>query len=466
MLLAGLLIVMLPVTLWNWHLSRELVLVQAREGLNLYIGNNPQANGTCYVRPGKEYQALLDLPRQAGAVGEKAAKRFYRGEVIRFVLRNPQEWGRLLVRKALLTWNRREICSGPDLPELQALTPLMRFPLLSFAFLGPLALAGCWAGRRQRASWLLLAVVVAYASALTVFVTSGRYRLGMMPALTVLAALALEELWRCWREKRWRQLGILGCVWGLGLLVSLGVAPPPFPGSAAESAHLLAEASWRQGNLVEAERWLGVALLRSPQDSRLHQLQGVVLAEKGRHSEAVQSYERALELDPDLVQARVDLAISLVAMGRVARAESELRQVVSRAPDSADAHYNLGVLAEGRGEWRQALECYRRALAANPAHVSAGLNAGLVACRLQEWPEAERSLRMVLRLDRGKAKAWNGLAVIHASRQQLPQAMVCLRKSLALDPAQKNVWLMLASMLEEAGDTEAAEAARAQAAKM
>jgi tetratricopeptide (TPR) repeat protein len=466
LLLAGLLIVLLPVTAWNWHLSRELVLVQAREGLNLYIGNNPQANGTCNVRPGKDYQALLDMPRLAGAVGEKAAKRFYRGEVIRFVLRNPQAWGRLLVRKALLTWNRREICSGPDLPELQALTPLMRLPFLSFAFLGPLALAGCWASRRQRASWLLLAVVVAYAVALTVFVTSGRYRLGMIPALIVLAALALAEAWCCWREKRWRELGVSGCVWALGLLVSLGVAPPPFPGSAAESAHLLAEASWRQGDLVEAERWLGVALPRSPQDSRLHQLQGVVLAEKGRHSEAVQAYERALQLAPALVQVRVDLAISLVAMGRVARAESELRKVVSRAPDSADAHYNLGVLAEGKGEWQQALECYRRALAANPAHVSAGLNAGLVACRLQDWPEAERRLRVVLRLDRGKAKAWNGLAVIHASRQQLSQAVACFRKSLALDPTQKNVWLTLASMLEEAGDAAAAETARRRAAKL
>jgi hypothetical protein len=73
LLAVGLLI---PVLIASWQQSNDTdgaVLVQDRAGLNLYIGNNPDADGTPYVPPGPEYQKLLDLPRPRASTAEKSS---------------------------------------------------------------------------------------------------------------------------------------------------------------------------------------------------------------------------------------------------------------------------------------------------------------------------------------------------------------------------------------------------------
>jgi tetratricopeptide (TPR) repeat protein len=64
---------------------------------------------------------------------------------------------------------------------------------------------------------------------------------------------------------------------------------------------------------------------------------------EGRYREAAAAFERALKLDPDLLQARVNLAVALHAgLGRSEAAAALLEEALRREPSRVDAHFLLG----------------------------------------------------------------------------------------------------------------------------
>ncbi len=445
-----------PVTWRNYHVSHQFVLVQAHEGLNLYLGNNSEATGTCYIRPGKDYVRLVEWPAAEGIVGENATKKFYLRQTVAFVVAKPLCWMRLLFRKLLLTWNDSEIPSGADLPELQCLTSFMRMPLLRFGMIAPLALAGVWFSCRHRQVYPLLVPILSYSLALTIFVTSGRYRLGMIPSVLVAAAVALDQIifvapQRCGRKKL---IGLILVLLG-GVVVFLP-RPPRISTSMTESTRLLAEAAWRDGKRVQAEQWLRAGLVLMPQDVAMTHLLGVVLAEDGRCAAAMECYRRVLSLDPENVKARVDLAVMLSETGEKKGAEEELARALEIEPDSADVWYNLGVLAEQAGDLSAALTDYRRALTFNPGFASAHLNYGVLCHKQKRHLEALEHYSVAMRLEPRKARIATCMAVLRAETGHPQEAKRLFERALQLNPKQVPVWLTFGRFLQAQGNVDAA----------
>jgi len=449
-LLAGLAALpVLPVALRNLQVSGELVLVQARAGLNLYLGNNPQANGTCYVRPGKAYDALVQQPLQAGCRTEAEARRFYLGQAMAFALHQPLHAAGLVVRKALLTWHGRDLPSGPDLPILQVLTPLMRLPLLRFGFVGPLALAGWAVARGRRRLVPVLWAPVCGTLALALLVTSGRYRLMLMPALIAGAALAVEGLWRAWlRDDRraWSRAVVLALA---GLVIATTLPVPALPTAEAEAMALLAEAAWRAHEPRQAEYLARYGLNSAPREAALHHLLGNALLEQGRLPEAVAELQEALAVDPARTTAQVDLGIALDSAGDTALALAALNAAAAAPGAGAEAWYSLGVINERQGDVASARGDYATALRHDPLHASARLNLGLLLLREGQPEAAPGLLHQVLRLRPRDDKALAGLAVYHAQRREFAAASAFFEQALAANPARDDLRVAYAEMRDE-----------------
>lgn len=103
--------------------------------------------------------------------------------------------------------------------------------------------------------------------------------------------------------------------------------------------------------------------------------------------EAARAYRRALDIDPQHVNARVNLGRLLHAGRDLAAAEALYREALERCPNHAVAAFNLGVVLEDRGEIDAAIDSYRRALSADPSLPDAHYN----LARLYEW-RGERGL--------------------------------------------------------------------------
>ncbi|HEX6307184.1 MAG TPA: tetratricopeptide repeat protein [Longimicrobiales bacterium] len=88
---------------------------------------------------------------------------------------------------------------------------------------------------------------------------------------------------------------------------------------------------------------------------------------------AREAYERALELDPDLPEPRVNLGRLLHEAGRRAEAGTQYRRVLA-VREHALAAYNLGVLLEDMHRETDAIHAYARAIAADPELAEAHYN--------------------------------------------------------------------------------------------
>ncbi len=133
-----------------------------------------------------------------------------------------------------------------------------------------------------------------------------------------------------------------------GLLAALRVAPN-------EEAAAALEAQVRA-------KWLDAA---SPA-LRLLLARGVRELNEGSAGDALDSFDAALDLDPDLLEAWRGRAQARARLGDVQGAVRDIQELLRREPRSFAALQDLSRIAEGRSDWRGALAAHQKLLEVDP----------------------------------------------------------------------------------------------------
>jgi hypothetical protein len=87
--------------------------------------------------------------------------------------------------------------------------------------------------------------------------------------------------------------------------------------------------------------------------------------------EASHAYRHALEIDPYLVPALINLANIHYARDEIIEAQVLYARAIALEPDVFEAHFNLGNIYHDLGRYIEAQSCYREALALNPTYADA-----------------------------------------------------------------------------------------------
>jgi tetratricopeptide (TPR) repeat protein len=90
--------------------------------------------------------------------------------------------------------------------------------------------------------------------------------------------------------------------------------------------------------------------------------------DRSTHVEAAAWYRRALETDPYLVAALINLANIHYAADELVEAQALYERAIGLEPEFFEAHFNLGNIYHDLSRFEEAAGCYRRALALNPAY--------------------------------------------------------------------------------------------------
>jgi tetratricopeptide (TPR) repeat protein len=112
---------------------------------------------------------------------------------------------------------------------------------------------------------------------------------------------------------------------------------------------------------------------RSLTEAEQHFLMGSMLDDgtPERMEEAAQAYRRALDADPDLVAALINLANIHYTRDELAEARALYERAVMLDPTYFEAHFNLGNIHHDYGRYPDAERCYKEALALNPQYAEA-----------------------------------------------------------------------------------------------
>ena len=209
----GMLVVISPFTLRNRIVGGDWVLISSNGGINLFIGNNPTANGGFSVPTAMQYD-LEESSRQVAAQAEgrdvkpSEVSRFWAGRAWAFFTQRPAEAGKLFLRKLGLLVGHYEIPNHFDIYFFRDyLAPMLRWPLVWYTLVLPLAIVGLVFGaRRSRPTRIAAACLLAVAASVVLFFVTSRYRLPMLIWLLPFAGAGLVGMVGLLRQKRWRLL--------------------------------------------------------------------------------------------------------------------------------------------------------------------------------------------------------------------------------------------------------------------
>jgi tetratricopeptide (TPR) repeat protein len=93
--------------------------------------------------------------------------------------------------------------------------------------------------------------------------------------------------------------------------------------------------------------------------------------DESKLEQAAAAYRRALELDPYLVAALINLANVHYSRDEVVEAQALYERAIGLEPDFFEAHFNLGNIYHDLGRFAEAQSCYREALRLNPVYADA-----------------------------------------------------------------------------------------------
>lgn len=140
-------------------------------------------------------------------------------------------------------------------------------------------------------------------------------------------------------------------------------------------SRMLREAGDAPAALMHILHALGVA----PHDAELHFEAALVHRRCGDARGAISAYQRALELNPDLVAARVNLGLLYLSVsGDPSRAQVQFEHAIRIDSTCVAAQANLGLALEEQGKIEAAIAHYDTLLTANPADNEYRWNRGLV----------------------------------------------------------------------------------------
>jgi tetratricopeptide (TPR) repeat protein len=148
-------------------------------------------------------------------------------------------------------------------------------------------------------------------------------------------------------------------------------------------------------------KWIEV----EPDNAKPYYWRGWVYERMGNEKGAMGDYRRAIQIDPDLVPARLRIAEMLLEDKQAPEAEPHLDRLMRQSPDDPQVRSRMGIcrfLQGDAGEARRLLEAALPQLANDPVVLVT-----LANLDIQEGngADAERRLRAVLRLDGSDTEA-------------------------------------------------------------
>jgi tetratricopeptide (TPR) repeat protein len=120
---------------------------------------------------------------------------------------------------------------------------------------------------------------------------------------------------------------------------------------------------------------------------------GVALLEQFKHKEAADAFRRALQIDPNLALARINLGIALFNMPDLPAAQKELQAASALTPSAPQPHYLLGLAAKTQNRPEEAIASFQKVLRTDPNDVGANVNLGQLYAQQRKYPEAIAVLR-------------------------------------------------------------------------
>ncbi|HEY9629583.1 MAG TPA: tetratricopeptide repeat protein [Coleofasciculaceae cyanobacterium] len=198
----------------------------------------------------------------------------------------------------------------------------------------------------------------------------------------------------------------------------------------------LASLYGRVGQQAEAALYRYRAVTLNPRwaNPKNQLILGNTLFAEGKLEEAIDCYQRGIQLRPDFYEAYYNLGVALAEQEQWHGAHAAFIQALEINPDHGASCYGLGKLAERQGNTAEALSYYQRATALDPNAADAHYALGTVLLNLRQWQTAEDVCRHAVKLNPSFSWTYHNLGYVLLKLNRWQESAIVLRQAIALNP--------------------------------
>ena len=475
----------LPVTVRNYIVADDVVLISSQGGINLYLGNNPNAEGLTMRMPEITLDSKIPWNKFIPTVTEYAEKQtghplrpsevssFWSNKAKQFMFEHPGQFLGLTLKKLVYFFSGFENSDQLDIYDFRQYSSLLsilvfdyglKFP---FGLFAPLGLLGLYFGlKRRRELAPLYIFLLAYIPTVILFLVTARHRLTIVPLLLIFAAFAIFHVWDEFLHRRKLFLPLFIFL-ALAFLLNINWFDIGFHNTAQIHHNLainysrtgeyhkaieeynlaiaetpgvpalyfgLGTAYYNMGQYEEAERQLSHAIALDPEYTDALMNLGNAYSELGDHTRASRMFRRVSDLEPDRAEAYASLGGELMALDEPADAAAMLHKAIDLRPDDFVVLTKLGVLFGQAGDTSTAGKYFAEALDINQSYLAGYVNWGNIVLRAGDTLQAIERYHAASSIDSTAIEPYYNLAVLYIKLGDRAKALENIYTILRLRP--------------------------------
>jgi tetratricopeptide (TPR) repeat protein len=184
------------------------------------------------------------------------------------------------------------------------------------------------------------------------------------------------------------------------------------------------------------------------QDPALELLQPIVtLFTNGKFQQALSDSNLMLEKFPNSVILCNIVGISNAGLMQFEDAINSYKKAIKINPDYAEAYYNMGIAQKDKGDLEEAIESYKQALKIKPNYVEAYYNMGNILKDKGDLEEAIESYKQALKIKPDHAGVYNNIGIALEYNGDLQGAVDSYKKAIEINSDFAEAKVNLISLL-------------------
>jgi tetratricopeptide (TPR) repeat protein len=394
------------VTLRNYVVGKDFVLISANGGITFAQGNNPWARGSIAVIPGFSGEVTNQRHEETQIAERVTGRKLKPSEVntfwfkwgLTFIQKKPLEYLRLLFYKAAILFNNLELGSNYLLDVDKEVTPWLRLAFLPFGFIMAWAVIGFARIFLERPATLALtaAFMGSFLTAM-IFYANSRYRMTLLPPAIIMAGGGLDYLVR--NPRRFR---VILLTVGLTFLISL---PPFLPlndthlsrSNSRAWAHL--GGAYKNNNQLEKALWAyEKAIGMEPNNYRYYfETLNLFGALEKSKDDIIQWAQQVSDKISQEQYRYLIIAEAYYSASDYDKASEYTQKALSSFPRDPKLYLYSGILFGRMGKHHKAREVFSQGLKINPVNIDLQYNYALACFMSGDKEEASQTARKIVK---------------------------------------------------------------------